>query len=133
MTRIILASFLAALMLPVPALAQEDEGSSEAEQAHISFADRAIRNWRVPERDILLIEANHGRWYRAEFFGPCPGLRFTQRLGFDTNSDGRFDRFSRVVTPDGVCQLRSLVRIPDPDEPSESDDGAGDEESHEHH
>lgn len=115
---------LALLALSVPAAAQDGQadepGTTNSEQAYIPFADRSIRNWRVPERDVLLIEANHGRWYRAEFLGRCPGLRFTQTLGFDTNSNGRFDRFSSVVTRDQRCRVRSLVQIPDPDDAEET-------------
>ncbi|QLC25186.1 hypothetical protein HFP57_09225 [Parasphingopyxis algicola] len=115
---------LAALaMLAAPAAAydhhQDGAEAAEPEQARIPFADRSIRNWRAPERDVLLIEANNGRWYRAEFFGPCRGLRFTEAIGFDTNFDGSFDRYSSVITRDQRCRVRSLVRIPDPDEEAE--------------
>lgn len=114
---------IAALMLAAPAAAQDrpaaNAETAEPEQAYIPFANSSIRNWRAPERDVLLIEANRGRWYRAEFLGPCNGLRFTEAIGFDVNSNGRFDRFSSVVTRDQRCRVRSLVRIPDPDEAEE--------------
>ena len=114
---------IAALTLAAPATAYDDpdDGAprAEPEQAYIPFANSSIRSWRAPERDVLLIEANRGRWYRAEFLGPCNGLRFTEAIGFDVNSNGRFDRFSSVITRDQRCRVRSLVRIPDPDETEE--------------
>ncbi|WP_299324221.1 DUF6491 family protein [Parasphingopyxis sp.] len=114
---------IAILTLTAPAAAYDDRDdgaeTAEPEQAYIPFANRSIRNWRAPERDILLIEANHGRWYRAEFLGPCNGLRFTETIAFDVNSNGRFDRFSSVITRDQRCRVRSLVEIPDPDETEE--------------
>ncbi|MEM8695533.1 MAG: DUF6491 family protein [Pseudomonadota bacterium] len=117
MRHIIASLAIAAFAAPVAANDRHaDTGDAEPEQAYIPFADSSIRNWRAPERDVLLIEANHGRWYRAEFIGPCRGLRFTETIGFDTSSNGRFDRFSSVITRDGRCRVRSLVRIPDPDE-----------------
>jgi Family of unknown function (DUF6491) len=121
-----LAPLALSLALAAPAAAYDHHGeqteAAEPEQARISFADRTIRNWRAPERDILLIEASHGHWYRAEFLDPCPGLRFTETIGFDTNSDGSFDRFSSVITRDGRCQVHSLVRIPDPDADADEDE-----------
>ena len=122
----ILAPLALLAALAAPAAAYDHHGeqaeAAEPEQARIAFADRSIRNWRAPTRDILLIEANGDRWYRAEFLGPCPGLRFTQEIGFDTNSDGSFDRFSAIVTRDGRCQVASLVRIADPDAEDEADE-----------
>ena len=124
MKQIVTLTLLAGLAAPALAFdhheAAEGSEAAEPEQAHIPFANRSIRNWRVPERDVLLIEANHGRWYRAEFTNRCPGLRFTETLGFDTGGTSRFDRFSRVITRDGPCFVSSLVAIPDPDEEEEA-------------
>lgn len=94
----------------------QPEAAVEAEQASIPFANHGgIRNWRPIADDVLLIESVHGNWYRAEFFGSCTGLRFSETLAFETNADGSFDRFSSVRTRDQVCRVRSLVEIPDPD------------------
>ena len=128
MKQILAIALCAGLAAPALAFDHHDaaDGSeaAEPEQTHIPFANRSIRNWRVPERDVLLIEANHGRWYRAEFTSRCPGLRFTETLGFDTGGTSRFDRFSRVITRDGPCFVSSLVAIPDPDEEDEAADAA---------
>ncbi len=111
----------AAAAFAAPATAQTGEVAIDStEQARIPFADRTIRNWRTPSRDVVLIEAGGGQWYRADLMGSCSGLRFSETLGFETNAGGSFDRFSSIVTRDQNCPVRSLVAIPDPDVEAEA-------------
>lgn len=106
---------LVAALCVAPAFAQ-DALPPAAEEARIPFADNGgIRNWRAEPGDVLLIEARGGDWYRAEMMGPCIGLNFTETIGFETNPNGSFDRFSSVRTRDGECHVRSLTRTSDPD------------------
>ena len=97
--------------------AAADTNPEYGREARIPFADHgAIRNWRAESGDVLLIEARGGRWYRAELFGHCLDLRFSNAIGFESNFDGSFDRWSTIHTRNDTCRVRSLVRIPDPDE-----------------
>ncbi|MBC7985648.1 MAG: hypothetical protein H7X93_03120 [Sphingomonadaceae bacterium] len=103
-----------------PAFAQ-DGAPAYGEETRIPFADHGgIRDWDAMENDVLLIEGRNDRWYRAELYGPCLGLRFEEALGFESSPGGHFDRFSSVHTRDDECQVRSLVAIPPPE--NEGDD-----------
>lgn len=89
--------------------------ASAHEEAAIPFVDDgAVRNWRAVDRDTLLIESSHGRWYRAELFSPAHDLPFAQAIGFDARPDGTLDRFSAVVVRGQRYPLTSLVEVPKP-------------------
>lgn len=107
-----------AAMGSAPAAAQPATDARAAElgrEARIPFADHGgIRDWHAESSDVLLIEARGGRWYRAELMGHCLDLRFSTALGFETNHDGSFDRFSTIHTRNDTCHVRSLTQIPEP-------------------
>lgn len=121
MKKIIATTTLAALTaLAAPTAAQSTDSGDTAEaygrEGRIAFADRnGIRDWEVEDNDTLLVESRGGDWYRAELMGPCIGLRFSNSIGFESNPDGSFDRFGKIVTENDVCALRSFVTIPDPE------------------
>ena len=72
-----------------------------------------IRDWSAPNDHILIITTNDGTKFRAETFGPCPGLSFSSRVGF-VNRGGfnRIDRTSSVVLADGTrCPFQSFDEI----------------------
>ena len=123
------AAALAVLTVSPASAETGDPASPYGEEARIPFANHGgIRNFRVVDRETLLIEGRGDRWYRAELFAPCFGLRHSLALGFDTDFSSSFDRFGKIVTRDQTCQVRSLVRIPDPDLPrdaAENDPKAG--------
>ncbi len=79
-------------------------------QARIPFANHhGIYDWRVIDDHTLLIQSEGGSWYRATLMGPCFNLPFAERIGFTTNPDGSFDRFSSILVRDQRCPLTSLV------------------------
>lgn len=118
----ILALSAAALAALPSAPAAAEVQPQYGQEARIPFAAHGgIRNFRAVGNDVLLIEARGDRWYRAELLGPCFDLRHAVALGFETNADGSFDRWSSIRTRNDVCRVQRLVRIPDPDEQAESD------------
>jgi hypothetical protein len=115
MRRLILAAALA--LLGPAALAQESQTPAREPQASIPFADLGgIRNFRPgPDRNTLLLESQHRRWYLATFFGSCTEAQYAETIGVITNHAGSVDRFSGIIVDGRRCPFRSLVEVPDPD------------------
>jgi hypothetical protein len=96
-----------ALAAAAPAVAAD-----RPEEARIHFVDHGgIRDWRIVDRDTLLIRGQRNQWYKAELFAPAWGLNFAHSIGFDTGFGGTFDRFSSVIVEGRRYPLRSLVRV----------------------
>jgi hypothetical protein len=96
-----------------PAPAEQDAG-----RAVIRFADiNGIRNWK-PSDDgkALYIEGRNSRWYKATFWAPCIGLRYTSELGFVTDGSGSLDRFSEVIADGERCRFKTFERTEAPDD-----------------
>jgi len=100
-----------ALGLPSVASAKDaTPAASRSVEASIPFANHGgIRNWQVTGRDTLYIQDSSNHWYKASLMGPCLNLPFAETLGFKSNPDGSFDRFSSVFTGHQQCQLTSLT------------------------
>lgn len=114
----------AAVLAGTPALAAPKAAQTPAAQApaapaakeaRIPFADHGgIRDFRVQDDNVVYVQATGGKWYRAELFAPCIGLRFHERLGFETSPGGSFDRWSAIRTHGQRCPLRSLTQAAPP-------------------
>ena len=105
-------ALFAALAIGVAAPAAAAEAAKEA---RIHFVDHGgIRDWRVVDRDTLLIRARGNQWYKAELFMPAYGLPFAHAIGFDTGVVGSFDRFSSIIVRGQRYPLRSLVKVEAP-------------------
>lgn len=99
-----------ALAAAVPAVAAD-----RPEEARIHFVEHGgIRDWRIVDRDTLLIRGRSKQWYKAELFAPAWGLNFAHTIGFDTGPGGTFDRFSSVIVEGRRYPLRSLVKLDAP-------------------
>ena len=83
-------------------------------EAQIPFAKRNIWNWQVVDDQTVLIQDQGRRWYKATLFGHCFNLPFANRIAFDSNSGGTFDKFSAILVRGQRCPLRSLVASPAP-------------------
>jgi len=84
-------------------------------EVQITFANRGgIWNWSVVDNRTLLIQDRSRRWYKATLMVTCIDLPFDQKLGFESNADGSFDRFSAIQTRGQRCPLTSLVRSDPP-------------------
>ncbi len=93
----------------------DDAATGRRPEASIPFADRGgIRDWRVVDRDTVLIEGTGGRWYRAELFSPCFDLPYAHAIGFRSSPTGAFDRTGSLVVRGERCPLRSLTETAPP-------------------
>ncbi|HUX72801.1 MAG TPA: DUF6491 family protein [Steroidobacteraceae bacterium] len=86
-----------------------------APQAQIAFANHhGIYSWHVLNDRTLLIQSEGGAWYKATLMSSCIELPFAETIGFKTNPDGSFDRFSAILVHHQRCPLTSLVRSAPP-------------------
>jgi hypothetical protein len=85
-----------------------------APEAQIAFAKRNIWNWQVVDDQTVLIEDQGRRWYKATLFSRCIDLPFADRIAFDSNPSGTFDKFSAILVRGQRCPLKSLVETSAP-------------------
>jgi len=92
------------------ALADEPAQSAGSNDVSIPFANNGgIRDWHADRDRGLWIQDSFGKWYYATVMGPCIGLDFANRIGFDTRPMGSFDKFSSIVVPrEGRCAIQTL-------------------------
>jgi hypothetical protein len=84
-------------------------------EASIPFANHGgIYSWQVVDDRTILIESRSRKWYKAILFSPCIDLPFSETLGFESNPDGSFDKFSSIKVPRQNCPLTSLVETAAP-------------------
>jgi hypothetical protein len=77
-----------------------------------------IRDWSAKDDKTLLVKSLDGSTYRAEFMGPCTGLRFSNTIGFVTHGLSELDKYAGIVLHDGTrCTFRSFQKLAFP-EPS---------------
>lgn len=88
--------------------------TSAAAEVRIAFANTSIQDWRVVDDQTILIQALGNKWYKVRLMSPCTDLPFTERVGFESNPDGSFDRFSTVRARGQTCQVASLTRTTPP-------------------
>jgi Family of unknown function (DUF6491) len=89
--------------------------AKQTEQVEIPFANHGgIYSWQVESDHSVLIQDQRHKWYRATLMGSCFDLAFAERIGFQTNPSGSFDRFSQIVVRGQRCPLTSLVPSPGP-------------------
>jgi hypothetical protein len=109
----IIGSSSAALLCLLISIAMADSSPPAqvpAPEAQIAFADHGgIYNWQVVDDRTVLIQSQNRKWYKATLFSPCFNLPFAERLGFESNSDGSFDKFSSIQVRSQKCPLISLV------------------------
>jgi hypothetical protein len=84
------------------------------QEGRIPFANArdGILDWRADGERGIWVESPSRQWYYGKFMSSCLGLDFANRVGFDTEANGDFDKFSYVLVRDGFperCQLTSLV------------------------
>jgi hypothetical protein len=97
--------------------AAERAAAAPIEDSNARLQRFRVRDWSAVDDQTLIITATDGTRYRAETFGPCLGLNFTNRLAFE-NRGGfeQIDRFSSVVLGDGTrCQFRSFGKLKAPE------------------
>jgi hypothetical protein len=87
------------------------------QEGSIPFANRrdGIFNWQADGDKGIWVQAPSRQWYYGKFLGPCLDLPWANSVGFNTEPNGEFDKFSFVEIrhhEGGLgerCQLTSLV------------------------
>jgi hypothetical protein len=115
-----LATGALAAALTFPAVAESPldnpEDESRPQRAGIPFADLGgIRSWRPDGDRGIYVQGRRGEWYYAEFFGPCTGLLFNDRIAFITDTGtSRLDRFSSILVDGERCHFRTFEAVDEP-------------------
>lgn len=82
-------------------------------QAHITSAnDGGISHWHVQNDHTLYIQGQDHQWYKAVLMSSCLGLPAAERVGFESNLDGTFDKQSAIRVGQQSCPLASLTKTP---------------------
>lgn len=109
------ATVAAADTPPASAAPTDASPASPPIEARIPFANHGgIYNWQVVDNKTMLIQAQSRKWYKATLFSACIDLPFSERLGFESNADGSFDKFSSIKVRGQNCPLTSLVETAAP-------------------
>lgn len=77
-------------------------------------AGDGIRDFHADDEGSIYLRERTGRWYRAFFHAPCPGVRHTDSIRVKTDRLGQFDRFGAITTYRGLCSVSSVVRSAKP-------------------
>ena len=91
--------------------------AADEPEAKISFVQyHGIRDWHADNNRQLYVQAADRQWFQVDLFGPCIGLEYASRVGFDTRDPaGAFDRFGSIVLRgEARCKVDSVKRIPQP-------------------
>jgi Family of unknown function (DUF6491) len=100
---------------PPPAASTAAAAPLPAPEVQIPFARTNLWNWQVLDDQTLLIQDQNRRWYKATLFGRCINLPFVgDRIAFDSNPSGTFDKFSAILVRGQRCPLTSLVATTPP-------------------
>jgi hypothetical protein len=111
----ILAGILAGFIVSGAVADAPAAPSAPAAETRIPFANHGgIYNWQVINDRTVLIQGQNRKWYKATLMSSCFDLSFSERLGFESNSDGSFDKFSSIKTHGQNCPLTSLVETTPP-------------------
>lgn len=65
-------------------------------------------SWQPVSDFTLLLEARLNDWYLIEVDGPCSGLPWANRIGFNQTMNALQARFDSVVVEGLPCRIRSI-------------------------
>ena len=105
---------------PASAPSSTAAAPAPAPEVRIPFAKNNLWNWQVVDDQTLLIQDQSRRWYKATLFGHCINLPFAERIAFDSNPGGTFDKFSAILVRGQRCPLMSLVATSAPAKKSQA-------------
>jgi len=94
--------------------ASEDEevatGSVGKTRVPEMFGTRQIENWYVIDNETIIIDTYGFGKFKATFAQPCPGIRFTDTIGFLTQGPYAVDKTTSIMVSTGeICQIKELV------------------------
>lgn len=101
----------------VGTLVAAEATADASKETSIPFVNlrQSIYSWQDDGQMGMWIQDIRKQWYYAKFNGPCQGVEFAVRLGFETKTLNTLDRFGTVIVPDrGRCPLVSLVKSDPP-------------------
>lgn len=102
-----------------PATDTSDGVELKGKETSIPFANvrTAVHSWQADGIEGMWIEGQHRDWYYAKFLGPCHGVDRSIRLGFDTGTSDKLDRFSHVIVPEENmrCAIQSFTASDPPE------------------
>jgi len=82
-----------------------------------TFGSSRIRNWYVLDNRTLIIQVTGRQKYKATLMNSCPGLRFTDSIGFATMGPWELDKWTTIHLPGGErCYVKELTRYQEPEE-----------------
>jgi hypothetical protein len=106
---------LLSVLIASAVLAQSTVSTPPTPEAKIPFANHGgIYTWQVVDDHTVLLQSQNRKWYRATLMSACFNLPFAETLGFESNADGSFDKFSSIKVHRQNCPLISLVETTPP-------------------
>jgi hypothetical protein len=100
----------ASLATPIPAATPRPAPPPAGEEASIPFAHfGGVWSFEAPDDDLVYLQDRSRNWYRAQLYGPCFGLGWTNGIGIDTRGSASFDRYSILIVGNERCAIQSLT------------------------
>ncbi len=85
------------------------------EETQIRFASRGgIQDWQSDGDRGIYLQGRDRQWYYAKLMSACIDLPFAQRVGFNTEPNGDFDKFSSILVRRQTCPVTSVVKSDPP-------------------
>jgi hypothetical protein len=108
-----------ATLLVTPTMAQTEPETAKpvGDEVSISFATMGgIDDWRADGNKALYIKGRRSNeWYYARLMSSCHGLNFANTIGFDSEPNQEFNRFSSLLVDGQNCKLTSLIKSEKPE------------------
>ena len=93
-----------------------------ADTAEIPFANKGgIQDWRAETDRVLYVQGQNRQWFKAELLSDCIGLRFAERIAFETEASGAFNKFSSVKVDGRDCPVSSFEKSGPPPKKEKKD------------
>jgi hypothetical protein len=101
----------AASLTPLAAAPSGQAAPEPGAEASIPFAHfGGVWSFEAPDDDLVYLQDRSRNWYRAQLYGPCFGLGWTNGIGIDTRGSSELDRYSFLIVGKERCAIQSLTR-----------------------
>jgi hypothetical protein len=87
---------------------------SGIEAAILVSQNGGLQSFEADGNDGIWLQDLRGRWYYGKFSSNCPGVKFTNKIGYEVGSTAVFDKFSAIIVTNQRCDLQSLVTSENP-------------------
>jgi hypothetical protein len=83
--------------------------------AEIPFANNGgINDWRADSDRVIYVQGQNRQWFKGELLSDCIGLRYAERIAFETEASGAFNKFSSIKVDGKNCPLTSFEKSDPP-------------------